>query len=598
MILAGLGFYLVNTESENEILFRLIMTGVVLFFLSIALLLYVEVAWKDLLKKKLLSYLLVVLYGILFFFTVGQVDDWSFESFVFFVLHLFGFVASIFFAPYLKRILEKEEGDVVYTNYFMAISWNILMTKIVGISLFLLGVVAIASVTELFNLSYDFWNLYGNWAIFSFSLVAPLYFLAHLPHEREIDRNTFTLNRFFSFLVRFLAVPAIFVYFSILYAYSAKVLLNFSDWPKNIVTWLVIGFSVFGYLAYIFSRPYAEERMIRFFRRCFPWVVVPQIGMLAYAIILRIGQYDLTMNRYFVVIFGAWLLGISLYYIFSRKKHLSVFPLSLALISIVISVGPWSVYSLPLSRQYDRLIENLEKANIIQEGKIVPLTSPTDISKELSADIYSGIDYVCNYSRCERIKKLFEKELSERKPKYDASGMPIKSVSPLSHWEIVSYISEYIKVQTSYSYTSRETNKYITYSIQYSYEFPYPLPIRGYDEMVRVVGASDMMKPVPGVVGGSEVYPYITINPDTREVYYVSGSGTQIPLVLSGDQKYLDGNLPESNLNKNDLLFQANSDALEVQLHMSSYSIKNPKYSGADPTQYYQMNGVALVKKK
>jgi len=84
--------------------------------------------------------------------------------------------------------------------------------------------------------------------------------------------------------------------------------------------------------------------------------------MLFYAIYLRINQYDLTINRYFVVVFGLWLLVISIYYIFSKKKHLSIIPAILTLFTIIISVGPWSVYSLPESRQLDRLKTNLEKA--------------------------------------------------------------------------------------------------------------------------------------------------------------------------------------------------------------------------------------------
>jgi uncharacterized membrane protein YiaA len=171
------------------------------------------------------------------------------------------------------------------------------------------------------------------------------------------------VNKFFSFLIRFVATPFIYIYFFILYAYTVKVLLNFSDWPKGMISWMVIGFSTFGYLTYIFSLAYEDEnRIVRIFRKYFPIVVIPQIGMLAYAIGLRISQYDLTMNRYFVVVFGLWLLGVSIYLIASQRKSLVSITASLAIISLLISVGPWSVYSLPLYRQYDRLTENLEKA--------------------------------------------------------------------------------------------------------------------------------------------------------------------------------------------------------------------------------------------
>jgi len=65
--------------------------------------------------------------------------------------------------------------------------------------------------------------------------------------------------------------------------------------------------------------------------------VLPQILMLFYAIYLRIAQYDLTMNRYFVVVFGTWLTIISLYYTISKQKNILVLPATLTIISLLIS---------------------------------------------------------------------------------------------------------------------------------------------------------------------------------------------------------------------------------------------------------------------
>jgi hypothetical protein len=61
-----------------------------------------------------------------------------------------------------------------------------------------------------------------------------------LPQKETIDDNLFYENKFFSFLVKYVAIPFIYIYFLILYAYTVKVLLNFQDWPKGEVSWLVI----------------------------------------------------------------------------------------------------------------------------------------------------------------------------------------------------------------------------------------------------------------------------------------------------------------------------------------------------------------------
>lgn len=243
------------------------------------------------------------------------------------------------------------------------------MSIVAGLAILILGFTAIGSVMALFDIRelVSESKLYANWAIISLSLITPLYGLIHLPVKSEYTKSLYTENRFFSFLVRYITTPFIYIYFFILYAYSIKVLANFSDWPKNIISWMVIGFSTFGYLVYIFSRAYeSSSKMILVFRRYFAFLVLPQVLMLFYAIYLRINQYDITMNRYFVVVFGLWLTVISLYYAVSKSRFLSFIPTSLLVIILIISVGPWSVYSLPLTRQYDRLVMNLEKANILQ----------------------------------------------------------------------------------------------------------------------------------------------------------------------------------------------------------------------------------------
>lgn len=334
-------------------------------------------------------------------------------------------------------------------------SWVVLMSVVVGGVLMLLGSIAIASVLALFDIEawIDEGDLFGNWAVVSLTLTAPLYALASLPYARDYETKTFIQNKFFSFIIRYIATPFIFVYFLILYAYSAKVLMNFSDWPKGIVSWMVIGFSSFGYLIYILSRAYADEsRMVAVFRRYFPYMVAPQILMLGYAIYLRINQYDLTMNRYFVVIFGIWLTIISLYYIISTKKSLSMIPTSLVAIILIISLGPWSVYSLPLARQEARLMRDLETAQILQNGVIVPLQNNADISRELSTDIYSEIDYICGFDDCDTIKELFPDQyiLSDTNARKEWEQYTYEGKEPYkepSKYQIVAAVTQYIKVQ-------------------------------------------------------------------------------------------------------------------------------------------------------
>jgi hypothetical protein len=102
---------------------------------------------------------------------------------------------------------------------------------------------------------------------------------------------------------------------------------------------MVIGFSIFGYIIYIFSYIFENtNKFIKSYRKYFPYAVIPQIFMLFYAIYLRIAQYDITVNRYLVVMFGIWLLLTSLYFVFSKKKSLPIIPALLTIFTILISI--------------------------------------------------------------------------------------------------------------------------------------------------------------------------------------------------------------------------------------------------------------------
>lgn len=616
IILSGLWFYQANYEPpsglSSEWLYRSIVTCIVTFFLSTWISLFLE----NTIQKKytpLLTNILPLVFGALFYMSLYGIYDANIEIVTYIGLTLSGFIAFVFVAPFLQSYLWKtKEIDAHFYNYFILVSWVFLMSILVWLAVLLLGFTAIASVMALFDINsfVNEWKLYANWAIISLSLIAPLYGLIHLPIKSEYTKSIYTENRFFSFLVRYVATPFIYIYFIILYAYSFKVLSNFSDWPKGVISWMVIGFSSFGYLIYIFSRAYEwDSKIVSIFRRYFAYLVLPQVCMLFYAIYLRINQYDITMNRYFVVVFGLWLTIISLYYVISRARFLSFIPASLLIIILIISVGPWSVYSLPLTRQYDRLVRNLEKANILQNWAIVPLKTAKDISKELSNEIYSGIAYVCNFGDCKLIKELFKKEVEEATIKDKAEWEKYNTITGSTYawiqkWTITNAVTEKIKVQSDYSYEAIDSQKYIQYNTSYQNDAPYPLSLGGgYTKIVRIYGWKDLPNKSnsPSITidlddtSNKSSYPYIVIDSDTAIVSYHRGSGDILPLAFSPPAELVNTTTPVW-LEQSDLTFIAKGKWIEVKMLLQNYAIKNPAYTGKETYSYYNNSGIALVK--
>ena len=127
---------MVYTENESVFVMRMVLMSIVMFFLSTAIILATESEKKNTYSPLLL--LLPILYGVFFFFTVDPSTDWGVESLSYFLLHLTGFLASVFFAPYLREIFHGKTEMVEYTNYFSRIAWVFLMSVIVAGSLFAL----------------------------------------------------------------------------------------------------------------------------------------------------------------------------------------------------------------------------------------------------------------------------------------------------------------------------------------------------------------------------------------------------------------------------------------------------------------------------
>lgn len=506
IVISSLFFYNLHSElnfiEENNI-FRYILSLIITFFLSLWVYLTTENCDKKI-NKHLLQ-LFPIWFWILFYLTF-KINSQSIDNVIYFILTLTWIIWYFYISPFIKKILSNTSLDEIYYSYFYNISVIILISFILGWVLFALWSIWITAVFELFDIrDLISEKIYWDWAILTLSFVTPIFALTQIPSKETFNKKTFKENKFFSFLVKYIAIPFIYIYFIILYAYSVKVLLNFWDWPKWEVSWMVIWFSTFGFIIYMFSSIFQEEnKYIKFFRKYFPFVVIPQLFMLFYAIYLRIAQYDITMNRYFVVTFGIWLVVISLYFAFSKLKQIYFIPAVLTLFTIIISIGPWWVYALPEARQLNRLKNNLTKAWILQNSKIIPLKDYSDITQELSKEIYNWIDYLCGYNDCKTIKVLFseiyadlykkkkeefEKTQIEDEKIYKNDEKYLKEIKARTYnwpssWDIVFEISSNIKVKSYFEDNYNSPTVYL--HIDFTKESVFPLDIKWYSKILKI----------------------------------------------------------------------------------------------------------------
>jgi hypothetical protein len=107
------------------------------------------------------------------------------------------------------------------------------------------------------------------------------------------------------------------------------------------------------------------------------------------ALWIRIGEYGITENRYYVILAGSWIFAVMLYYSFSKKQRNTALLLSLAVITLVSVFGPWSSFAVSVKSQNMRFEEILEENEMIEGGEIIKKDKipSRDVRKEVNAVI-------------------------------------------------------------------------------------------------------------------------------------------------------------------------------------------------------------------
>jgi len=228
LAITTIAFIMLHWEPSWKWEERLIISEISLsltFLLSIWLYLFWEASEFSQTKRNLLQILAIAFWII--FYNIFNADPKDNENFVLVALTFTWILSFLYFAPYTKNIKNfilpstlKEKGwgwGLTFYSYFYKISVVILITYIFSGVLALLWAIAITSTDALFNLDISEKYTYWNWFITVFAFLTPLFFLASLPDKKEYSLDSFVENKFFSFIVKYLAIAFVTIYFFILY---------------------------------------------------------------------------------------------------------------------------------------------------------------------------------------------------------------------------------------------------------------------------------------------------------------------------------------------------------------------------------------------
>ena len=341
---------------------------------------------------KILSYVITlpILYGVYeLVYHENKVLEFYDNNFIYFTLIAALVVGTSFvgkfnyhkdFVVYVAKILRA----FIISNIYSFIVF-------VGIS----GI--IFALNSLFKFNFGS-SVYLRVAIFSFILFNVVTFFSDFPKVRD-SFTDYKYPKAFRILLVYIITPIVIIYTAILLAYFVKILVLWQI-PNNLIVNLVIWFASFSIVYLFFLSRVDSITFINKFKIVFPFTLFPLLGMMFFAIYLRIKEYGMTENRYIVIAVGLWIFLSLIYYIFYRENSNISIPIFLSVIILITGIGPASATSLSIRSQNARFEKLLRDNKMIAGEEIKP---NINIESDAKSQIVDIVSYMV---RTDRVDKL------------------------------------------------------------------------------------------------------------------------------------------------------------------------------------------------
>ncbi len=343
---------------------------------------------------------------------------------------------------------EQTEIDAfwLYNEFlFVRIFTTLLFTLI-----FFAGIAgAIWAVDVLFGINIDS-KYYFDVLGIMFFIFNTYFFLNTIPQDTHYFEREKTYQPALKVFVKNILIPIVIIYGVVLFLYLGKILLSHSL-PKGWVAIPILIFSGLGILAYLLSYPIRAEKkdVIFYFCQYFFYILLPFLSLYFSSIVKRINHYGLTEERYIGLALGIWLAFIAIYKLTSKKDYIIFIPVSLCILLVLCSFGPWGMYKLSATNQFNRLKVLLTQNDLIKSGKII--STPKKLKNKKDAkQINSIISYLFTHNAIDKIKPLLHDNEIKKLDQFIKEGYDEKNVGVL------------LGVETENGITTFEEKNYFT----------------------------------------------------------------------------------------------------------------------------------------
>ncbi len=331
-----------------------------------------------------------------------------------------GLITFVTVAPFLSR----NATDSAFYNFNRELCIGTAYAILLSI-IFCTGLSAIVvTIRELFGVDFGYRTYSTIWA-FGALFLAPFYALSWVSKDFKSDTEAH-IPKGINFMLSYLLVPFCLVYFIIIYAYAAKILLLW-ELPQGKLSAMICGFGIAGILTQLAAYPLRESGKlpVRLFHKYFCRAFLPLIFLLFLAVYVRINAYGVTESRYAIVLAGLWFTATTLIYIRRRDNFSMKYgPAILAALLVLASFGPWGAESISAKSQVSRLEALLLKNGILQDGKVIKTDENVEIEDRRT--ITSIVGYLTNSEKLSYIKPWFAEDAnihSKEINKYSSSAI-------------------------------------------------------------------------------------------------------------------------------------------------------------------------------
>ncbi|MCB0472619.1 MAG: DUF4153 domain-containing protein, partial [Flavobacteriaceae bacterium] len=375
---------------------------------------------------------------------VRSVDYW-----IRFALYLLAGHLFVLFAPFVFKY-----GRNSYWNYLRSVFLAIFRSLLYTMVLYLGIVLALLAIKYLFNVDFHEKRFFQVFVL-CIGIVNTWIYLSDFPREihtaTEID-----FIKALEVLVKYILIPLVILYIVILYAYSLKIVIQW-ELPKGWVSYLVTALAFLGFFIQLLIDPVQKKQETGLLRKFQPWfyfLLLPLLVLLFVAIFTRISDYGFTENRYFVLALAFWITGIAFYMLLSRQKQVRYFAMSLALLILLISFGPWGAFSVSAKSQLNQF------AKIYSEIK----AKDFKITSKENEQFTSIVRYLFEKKQLDKVKPIL-------------GFNPTDKFNTKYAYQIANDLRDTLKVQVIYDPKTDFISSYRTFNLDQNK----PVDIKGFD---------------------------------------------------------------------------------------------------------------------